>query len=223
MREPNPTGALVRAAENLLSRLTAAGVPARLQRPSDADTGGFVGAWPVSLLPEALPGKGGGGPLRLRLRFLVYAAGGGEWSGLDLLDRIFHEEPLYLVPEGVPDSLWRAIGAKLRPALFFDVPVHVSWPEESAPRVTSLPRIVAATLRDVSGTVVAPGGVPLVGMRVAVADGTATTHTDGQGRFTLPGVLSGQPVRLVVTGRGLHFHADVDFADGEPVVITCQI
>ncbi len=222
MREPNPIGPLARATTMLLSRLEAAGVPVQLRQPSNEDSEAYVGAWPVSLLPETLPGNGG--PLRLRLRFLVYVGGGAASPGLELLDRVLTKEPLYLVPAEVPDSLWQAIGARLRPALLFDVPVHAEWPGDPPPRVTALPRIVAASLRDVSGLVVAPGGVPLVGMRVAVADGTVTAHTDGQGRFTLPGVLAGQPVRLVVTGRGLYLHATVDASShDEPVVITCEI
>ena len=218
-------GPLAGATAMLLAQLECEDLAIELRRPSDVDTGEGVAVWPVSLLPETLPGKGGGGsPLRLRVRFLVYAGGRTTSPGLDLLDRVLIKEQPYLVPVEVPDSLWQAIGARQRPALLFDVPVHVAWPGDPAPRVTALPRIVAASLRDVSGVVVAPGGVPLVGMRVAVSDGTATAHTDGQGRFTLPGVLAGQPLRLVVTGRGLRLHATVgEDSNGEPVVITCEI
>lgn len=218
-------GPLARATAQLLAQLRAADVPMRLEHPAaaeepDGEPAGLV-VWPVALLPETLPTQNGT-PLRMRVRYLVCGSG-SSLAALDLLDRVLTTEQPYLVPVEVPESLWRAIEATHRIGLLFDVPVHASWPRATAPRVTSLPSFVAASLRDVAGRVVAPGGVPLAGMRVAVADGTAATHTDVNGRFTLPSVIADQPLRLLVTGRGLRLSAEVVAVTAEPVLITCEI
>ena len=120
-------------------------------------------------------------------------------------------------------SLWQAIGVRQRLGLLFDVPVQFARPVATAPRVTSLPNLVSVSLRQVSGRIVTPGGVPLAGMRVAVADGTTATHSDTHGHFVLSGVNADQPLRLHVTGRGLRLAAEVAAVSAEPVVITCEI
>lgn len=212
---------LTRATERLFERLSAAGVPVRLEHPADAGEVAGLVVCPIALVPEAMP-AGNGTPLRIRVRYLV-CANGSAAAALDLLDRVLTTEQPYLVPDEVPESVWQTVGARHRVGLLFEVPVNVSWPRETAPRVTALPRIVGVSLRDVSGRVVAPGGVPLAGMRVAAADGTASTHTDVHGHFTLPGVQADQPLRLLVTGRGLRLAAEVAAVTTEPVLITCEV
>lgn len=220
MRHESGEGPLGQATARLLERLGVAEVPVVVGHPAGAGDPARLVVWPVTVVPEALPAQGT--PLRMRVRFLLCASDAAS-PALELLDRILLTDQPYLVPDEVPESLWNAIGARHRIGLLFDVPVQVARPVAVAPRVTALPSVVGVSVREVAGKVVTITGVPLAGMRVAVADGTSATHTDTRGRFTLPGVVVDQPLRLLVTGRGLRLSAEVGAVTAEPVVITCEI
>jgi hypothetical protein len=215
------TGPLARAHAVLLEQLAAAGAPVEMSPAQHPQDRARLTVWPVALLPESVPAQGGS-PHRMRVRYLV-AVDGPPVAALALWDRLLTEEQPFLVPEEVSSSLWQAIGVRQRLGLFFDVPVQFARPIATAPRVTSLPGLVSVSLRQVSGRVVTSGGVPLAGMRVAVTDGTAATHSDTNGHFVLSGVNADQPLRLHVTGRGLRLAAEVAAVSAEPVVITCEI
>jgi hypothetical protein len=213
-------GPLARATAQLLDSLRAAGVTAELGQPEPSGQPDLL-AWPIALLPENLPAHGKA-PLRMRLRYLV-CAGGPAPVALTRLDRILVTEQPYLVPAEVPATLWRSLGLPHQVGLFFDVPVSIDRPSVQAPRVTAEPTMVTVALQQVSGRVVAPGGIALAGMHVATPDGIATTYTDSQGRFTLPCAVTGGLLRLVVTGRGSRLTAEVPATTAEPVVITCEL
>ncbi len=215
------TGPLARATATLVGQLSAAGAPVEVCPAPDPQEPLRLMVWPVALRPETIPANPGS-PLHIRVRYVV-AAGGPSAQSLALWDRLLQTEQLFLVPEEVPSSLWRQLGVPQGLGLLFEVPVQFARPIVAPPRVTSLPRLVSVALRDVSGSVLTPGGVPLAGMRVSVAGGTASTHTDTKGRFVLHGVDAGQPVRLAIEGRGLRLSADVAAVSAEPVVITCEI
>lgn len=217
--EPGPLGPLGQAAQRLLECLAAAGVTARLGAGGEG-----VSVHPIAVVPETLPGKGDQ-PLRMRLRCLV-CAGGPASAALEAFDRILQIQQPFLVPEEPSTTIWKDLGLKPQPGLLFDVPVQFTRDETLAPRVTGQPRFETASLGTVAGRVVARGGTPLAGMRISTLDGIVTTHTDPRGNFTLRGVpvphSTGEPIRLVVAGRGLRFTAAV--ADiFEPVVINCEI
>jgi hypothetical protein len=217
--EPGPRGPLGQAAERLLECLAAAGVTARL----GGTDGEGVSVVPIAIVPEALPGKGDQ-PLRMRLRCLV-CAGGPASAALEALDRILQIPQPFLVPDEPPTAIWKDLGLKPALGLLFDVPVQFARAEALAPRVTGEPRWETVSLGTIAGRVVASGGTPLAGMRISTLDGLVTAHTDPRGNFVLRGVpvphSSGEPVRLVVAGRGLRFTAEI--SDMEPVVINCEI
>lgn len=212
------TGPIARANATLLAQLAKAGAPVDLCPPSDPQETLRLNVWPVAFQPETFPAS----PLQMRVRYLVVAVGPHR-DVLALWDRLLQTEQPFLVPEEVPARLWQQLGARPGLGLFFEVPVQFSRPQTASPRVTAPPRLVPVRLREVSGRVLTPGGVPLSGMRVSAADGTSSAHTDTKGRFVLPGVNAEQPARLTIEGRGLRLSADVAAADAEPVVITCEI
>ncbi|GAA1651925.1 hypothetical protein [Catellatospora bangladeshensis] len=227
MRNHEDHGPLARACALLLGGLAGAGVPVRVEHPAAAvgvQSGAFGGpwlaVWPYAVLPEALPVRPGD-PLRLRVRFLLHADG-PDATAIEALDRVLMAGVPYLLAEPVPDTLWPALGARLRAALLCEVAVQVTNPAPAAPRVTQPARLDAVSLRRLAGRVQTPAGIALVGMRVAAEDGTAAAYTDTRGRFELP-VVDGRPVRLAVSGRGLLLTAEVPAASAEPVVITCEI
>lgn len=228
MRNTEGPGPLARASALLLASLAEVDVPVRIEHPAAATGvqsgmfgGPWLAVWPYAVLPESLPARAGD-PLRLRVRFLLHADG-PDSTAIEALDRVLTGGRVpYLLAEPVPDSLWPALGARLRVALLCEVAVQVATAAPVIPRVTELPQLDTVSIGRLVGTVVTPGGVPLAGMRVAVEDGTATTYTDTRGRFVLPGVAADRPLHLLVTGRGLQLTAVVAAVPAEPVVITCE-
>jgi hypothetical protein len=227
MRNHSDHGPLARASSLLLASLAEADVAVRVEHPaatagvqSGAFGGPWLAVWPYAVLPEALPARPGD-PLRLRVRFLLHADG-PDSTAIEALDRVLLAGVPYLLAEAVPDTLWAALGARLRAALLCEVAVQVANPAPRTPRVTQPNRLDTVALRRLSGRVQTPGGVALVGMRVSAEDGTTAAYTDTRGRFELP-VLADRPVRLAVSGRGLLLTAEVAAVSAEPVVITCEI
>ncbi len=227
MRNHEDHGPLARACALLLAGLAEADVAVRVEHPaaavgvqSGAFGGPWVAVWPYAVLPEALPARPGD-PLRLRVRFLLHADG-PDATAIEALDRVLTAGVPYLLAEPVPDTLWPALGARLRAALLCEVAVQVTTAAPVTARVTQPVRLDSVSLRRLVGRVQTPAGVALVGMRVAAEDGTSAASTDTRGRFELP-VLADRPVHLAVSGRGLLLTAEVPAVSAEPVVITCEI
>ncbi|MDI1463775.1 carboxypeptidase-like regulatory domain-containing protein [Catellatospora sp. KI3] len=228
MRYTQEPGPLARASALLLASLAEVDVAVQVEHPgavqgvqAGAYGGPWLAVWPYAVLPESLPARAGD-PLRLRVRFLLHADGPGT-TPVEVLDRVLTAGVPYLLAEAVPDSLWPALGARLRMALLCEVPVQQATAAPYVPRVTQPPRLETTSLRSLSGRVVTVDGVPLARMRVAVADQTAAAYTDNSGHFTLPAVAADRPLRLLVTGRGLQLSAEVAAVSADPVVITCEI
>jgi hypothetical protein len=223
------TGALLRWASG--AGLTAAAGPPLADPPASATSAGARPAhppaqalcWLVALLPEQELRPGSGmNPMRLRLRYLLCAGRAGDLETLDRLLAATVGGPYAPVFEPVPAQLWAAVDATPRAAFYVDVVAHLERPRPPVPRVTEPLRLDAVPLRQVAGVVLGPGDVPLPGMRVETGDGLAAAHTDGAGRFVLPGLPAGRPLTLRLTGRGRQFHHQVPADDPQPAVVRCE-
>jgi hypothetical protein len=233
-----PAGPIATAHGSLLDWLSAAGVPAHLAPPGgDAsgevsgggDTGdggpGSVRVWPVALLPElATRETGGPGPLRLRVRYLI--AAGATSASAEVLDRLLLaslvDSSVQVAVEPISTGTWRAFGLSPRLGLYADIPVQVARPRPALPRVRSPLRLEGRPLGRVHGRVIGPGGVPVPGIRVVVEETGAATYTGNRGHFTFPAFPAGRPVRLRLSGRGLHLAAEVAGQSEEPIIIHCD-
>ncbi|MGI5240974.1 carboxypeptidase-like regulatory domain-containing protein [Dactylosporangium sp. CA-139066] len=209
------TGALLRWAAG--AGLTAVAGPPAAESPAPAY------CWLLALLPEQelRPGTGAN-PVRLRLRYLLCA---GRPDDLEPLDRLLEASiggPYQPVFEPVPEQIWSAVHVAPRPAFYVDVVARLDRPRPPAPRVTAPLRLDTAPMRAVAGVVLGPGDVPVPGLRVETGDGLAAAHTDGAGRFTLPGLPADRPITLRLTGRGRQFHHQVPADDPRPAVIRCE-
>jgi len=226
--DPSP-GPLAGATAALLRWLSRAGVPARVGLPTEhTGTPAQACVWPLAVLPEqGLRPAMGREPLRLRVRHLLVADGAPGPATDHALDRVLdaaaRDGDFPLVVEPIEAELWAALGITPRPALQADMRAHIVRISEPAPRVRSPLRIEGAPMRTLHGKLVGPEGVPLVGIQVRAAGNSATTYTDGAGRFELTGLLPGDSARLLLSGRGLHLQAEVATATAEPVVIHCDI
>src|SRR5205807_4868825 len=128
-----------------------------------------------------------------------------------------------VVLEPLAPAMWVALGTFPRPALVFDVAVHVARERVAVPRVRQTLRLDVAPLRMLEGRVLGPGGVPLSGVKVTAAGTATSAYTDVRGGFALAGVPGGVPALLWLSGRGLHLQAQVEPASAEPVLIHCDL
>jgi hypothetical protein len=209
------TGALLRWAAG--TGLTVAAGPPVDDQPAQAY------CWLLALLPEQelRPGTGAN-PVRLRLRYLLCAGRAGDLGPLDRLLAASVGGPYPPLFEPVPEQIWASAHAAPRPAFYVDVVAHLERPRTPAPRVTERLRLQTAPMREVAGVVLGPGDVPVPGLRVETGDGLAAVHTDGNGRFVLPGLPADRPLTLRLSGRGRQFHHQVPADDPRPAVIRCE-
>lgn len=224
----HPRGPIAGAAATLLAWLAAAGVAPRLAAPGAGDPDpATVRVWPVGLLREQdMRNSAGPGPLRLRVRYLL-ACDAPAGEAAELLDRVLVAslaDGLVSLPlEPVPAGLWQAFGIPPQLGTYADVAVQASRSRPAAPRVRQSLRVDTQPLGRVHGRVVGPDGTPVPGIRVVVAATGASEYTDHRGRFAFPAVPAGQPVRLLLSGKGLEFAADVAASSDGPVVIHCDL
>ncbi|GAA3284464.1 carboxypeptidase regulatory-like domain-containing protein [Dactylosporangium vinaceum] len=213
-------GVTTAATEELLGWARAAGVTAGSGPP--VAEGAQVYLWLLGLLPEQQlrPGDGAAA-VRLRLRYLCCCSRPDDLLSLDRMLQATVGSPYPATFEPVPAEIWLSAGLTPRPAFHIDVVARLDRPLRPVPRVVEPLRLQTAPMTTLRGTVLGPGGHALAGMRVETADGRLAADTDHAGRFALPGVVTGRPVALRLTGRGRHFHHEVA-ADGSPAVIFCE-
>ena len=185
-----------------------------------------VRLWPLALLPDQGLRCGGGQPVRLRIRYLICPTGAAA-PALQVLDRILAataRDNIYLpVFEPISAATWQAFGVAPRAALLVDVAVRVDRDVPAVPRVRGQLHVDTVDMRSVRGTVLAPAGVPWAGIRVGLVGSDSATYTDSRGRFVLAGVTGTEPVRLRLSGKGLHLDALVQPDSADPIVIHCDL
>jgi hypothetical protein len=226
-------GLVAEATRTVLATLADEGVPASFGLPArfglppvgggQGDTARSVWVWPLALQPErtAVPEPD---LLRLRVRFLV--AGDGSADSLELVDhalRIVANAPhLVLVAEPLPVETWAAL--RLRPgiAVVLDVPVRVPRPPVPQPRVRGPLKLGEAPMGTLIGRVLGPGEVPVPEILVNAPALSVSTRTGRDGTFVLTGVPGTGPIRLEVSGKGLHLSTEVVAGGPEPLVLRCQ-
>lgn len=162
-------------------------------------------------------------PIRFRIRFLLTTA---EPAHYDLLDKVLVAalaagDPTVSI-DPVPVELWRALGLHPGPALTIEVPARVIPAGPEAPLIRTPLHLEHVAIRPLEGRLLGPGDLPLAGMRVEVAGGHVTTHSDTEGRFRLAGVPAGQRIALRLSGRQRTLVAEVTPEQDEPVIIHCD-
>lgn len=165
-------------------------------------------------------------PVVVRLRYLVCADAPEPERAVELLDAVLEAAldarglDVDLTP--LPASTWLALGTRPRPALTVRVSAEGARARESAPPVRQPLRLESTGVRSLAGRLLGPGDVALAGSEVTVAATGATRRTSPTGGFAFPAVPAG-PLHLAVRAKGRAFSVDVDPADGEPVVVRCDL
>ena len=133
---------------------------------------------------------------RLLSQLLLAAVGNAEWE--------VESDPL-------PAPAWLGLGLGIRPALLLRVPVRQERPVKVVPRVTSTLVIHHSPLGSLTGRIVGPGGVSIMGALVEVPGLSVSTRTDSNGHFVFPSIpLLPRVKALRVNARGRSVQVDLD-------------
>jgi Pvc16 N-terminal domain len=205
------------------------GVAVSLAAPLDQTTGSGVGLY-LLRIAKAPPARAGRGrpPLQLTLNYLVTTWSDDPEQSHRLLGELAfaalaHTE--YEVEiEPAPVAVWRAFGIAPRPSFTLSVRLQREWPAVTGPHVRSAASLHGTPAAALSGLVVGPGDVPLMGARVECPALNRVTRTDGKGRFRLATVPASPPPRLLVTAKGQQrwVSPDVSALGGQPLVIRFE-
>jgi len=166
-----------------------------------------LSVWPMALLPERdMRNTSQREPLRFRVRHLVT----GEVGALDrVLVAAVEAGDVTISLDPPSDQAWLALGVPPQPALVIDIPARVTRPTPKVPLVRGPLRVRGVPPVHVRGRVMAPGDLPLAGLRVEVISTGAWTYTDGAGRFAFAAVPEESPVRLALLGKGRRLVAQI--------------
>lgn len=220
-------GLVGEATQAVLTALIDGEAPAQVGLPPEAPGQGgdsSLYVWPLTLVPDRITAPGPDA-LRMRIRFLVTSDGSAAAAAL--LDRallIAAADPhLDLVLDPIPAQTWIALRARPRVAVVVEVPVRVPRPAPPVVRVRAPLRVDQAQIGTLRGRVVGPGAVPIPGAAVRAVDLGIATRTGGDGQFTLAGVPTDTPVRLLVSARGTRMSTQVTTHGAEPPVVLLKL
>ncbi|HVR83803.1 MAG TPA: hypothetical protein VMU54_05780 [Planctomycetota bacterium] len=161
----------------------------------------------VGVLPTPTPRTPQRPPLKLLLRYLVSVRASDVEDAHRILGTLAFsamEVPDFeMEPEAPAPELWTAIGIPLQPSFALRVPLLKSRPEPHARRVRFPLVIKTSPVHSLSGVVLGPGEIPIMGARVEIPGSGRPVETDYLGHFVIPNVLRDfEPRALEVRAKG---------------------
>jgi hypothetical protein len=202
-------------------------VTVTLGAPKESQSGKGVNLYLLNLVnsppPRSVKERS---PYRIMLRYLITVwetnlhamhrmLGELMFAAMDLPDVEVELEPL-------SPALWSALGLVPRPAFVLHTPLLCERPEKLAPPVLSEMVIKEALLRPLSGRVIGPGDIGVMGARVELPALELSTATDFRGRFRFAAVPSDPPIKLLrVNAKGRTISVPVEKAN-EAVIIRLK-
>jgi hypothetical protein len=165
-------------------------------------------------------------PYRIMLRYLVTVwetnlhamhrmLGDLMFAAMDLPEVEVELEPL-------SPAVWSALGLVPRPSFVLRAPLLCERPEKLAPPVLAEMVIKNALLRPLSGRVIGPGDIAVMGARVELPALQLSTATDFRGWFQFAAVPSDPPIKLLhVNAKGRTISVPVKKAN-EAVIIRLK-
>jgi len=124
--------------------------------------------------------------------------------------------------EPLSPAVWSALGLVPQPSFVLRAQLLRERPEKLAPPVLTEMVIKKALLRPLSGQVIGPGDVAIMGARVELPALQLSTATDFRGRFQFAAVPSDPPIKLLrVNAKGRTISVPVEKAN-EAVIIRLK-
>lgn len=151
-----------------------------------------VGLTLLEILPTPSPRIQGKPPLRLKLRYVLTVQAPDPQVAHRLLIALAFsamDETDWDVELGsLPAGVWDALGVPLQPSILLNVPLLQERPERQAQLVRVPLVLKSGPVRAITGTVLGPGEIPIMGARVDLPSLGRTARTDHLGRFQLTGI-----------------------------------
>ncbi|MGH9245608.1 MAG: hypothetical protein ACRD29_15085 [Acidimicrobiales bacterium] len=197
--------------------------------PTEIEGDPLVGFYLLGLVPaHDVQGGDTSRTFWFRARYLVTTRAADPEAANDLLERLLvaASETDGFEPklDSMDQQMWLALGVPSRPAFLLELPIRHEREREPAPLVLFPLNVRESGLRPLSGQLLGPGDVPLVGAVVGVADVAGTAQTGPTGEFRFPLVPTEPSTkRLRVQAKGREFIVDVDLDQlEEGLVIRCD-
>ena len=121
--------------------------------------------------------------------------------------------------EPLSPVVWSALGLVAQPSFVLRVPLLRECPQKLAPPVRKEMIIKSAPLRPLTGRVIGPGDIAIMGARVELPALHLSTATDFRGRFQFVAVPSNPPTKLLrVNAKGRTISVPVEKPDEEVMI-----
>jgi len=121
--------------------------------------------------------------------------------------------------DSLSPAVWSVLGVVARPSFVLRVPLIRERPEKLAPPVRTEMIIKNASLRPLTGRVMGPGDIAIMGARVELPALKLSTATDSRGRFQFAAVPSDPLIKLLrVNAKGRTISVSVDRPDEEVMI-----
>lgn len=164
-------------------------------------------------------------PLQVQVRYLITAQDDDPAKAHRTIGTLLFaamENPEFEVEDGEPSvELWRALGVAPQPAFVIRVVVRKERPERVAPLVRRPMDLRQGLIRPLTGQVMGPGGMPIMGAQVEVPALRLFAVTDSKGCFELDGLPSGADMKIRIRAKGQEFAVEAP-ENGHPLVIELK-
>lgn len=164
-------------------------------------------------------------PLKIKLGYVVMVSAEEPKEMHRLIGALMFaalENPEWDVDRSPGVELWSALGLAPRPAFVLRVPVSLERPQREVQKVRSHLVIRQSPMRSLSGRVLGPNQLAIMGASVELPALRQVTRTDHEGRFLFPAVPSDPPVSLIrvnAKGREHSITPQRPLASDQPLII----
>jgi hypothetical protein len=199
-------------------------VPVSLSAPKDSQTAKGVNLYLLDLVSTP-PGRSvkEPAPQRIVLRYVVTVSdtdphamhrmlGELTFAAMNLPEVEVELEPL-------SPAVWSALGLLAQPSFVLRVPLLRERPEKLAPLVRTEMIVKNVSLRPLTGRVMGPSDIAIMGARVELPALNLSTATDFRGRFQFAAVPSDPLIKLLrVNAKGRTISVSVEKPDEEVMI-----